>query len=163
MSKQYSNEFKKSAVEKFLSPKSLNATKTAQNLGIPKSTLYGWCVKYATPVSMKKPQSISKMSREEKLQILIKTSVMSEPELGAFLRETGLHSSDLSFIKEDILNGSTGPKKPVIDPEVVKLRKDIARTTKDLLRKDRALAEMSARIVLLKKSHEIWGEPEEDE
>jgi len=37
------------------------------------------------------------------------------------------------------------------------------RLEKELHRKDRALAEMSARIILLKKSRLIWGDAEEDE
>lgn len=164
MLKQYSSEFKKSAVEKLLSPNSPGATKVALNLGVPIATLYGWRAKYATQSTiMNKIKSLNKMSREEKLEVLIKTATMSENELGAFLREKGLHTSDLSVIKTEILNGPAAPKKPLNDPEVAKLKKEVERTTKDLKRKDKALAEMSARVILLKKSHEIWGDPEDDE
>lgn len=164
MLKHYSSEFKKSAVEKLLSPNSPGATKVAINLGVPIATLYGWRAKYATQsVIMNKTKSLHKMSREEKLEFLLKVTAMSENELGTFLREKGLHSSDLSVIKNEILNGPVAPKKPLYDPEVAKLKKEVERSAKDLKRKDKALAELSARVILLKKSHEIWGDPEEDE
>jgi hypothetical protein len=43
------------------------------------------------------------------------------------------------------------------------LRADKKELEKDLKRKDKALAEMSARVILLKKSHLLFGVNEEDE
>jgi hypothetical protein len=45
-----------------------------------------------------KTKSLNKMSREEKLEVLIKTATMSENEPEAFLRGKSLHTSDLSVI-----------------------------------------------------------------
>jgi hypothetical protein len=53
--------------------------------------------------------------------------------------------------------------RPKIDPELVELRAREKELSKDLKRKDRALAEMSARVILLKKSRLLFGETEEDE
>ena len=50
-----------------------------------------------------------------------------------------------------------------LDPELVELRNKEKELSQDLRRKDRAFAEMSARIVLLKKSRLIWGDGEDDE
>ncbi len=163
MSAQYSQEFKQSAIEKLLGPNKQSIYKLSEKLGIAVSTLYGWKTAYANASSMKKNNKIYAWSREEKLDALIKTAAMTENELGVFLRENGLHSSDLKLLREEILNGPKEPKKPSVDPELTKLRTDIVRKEKELNRKDRALAEMAARVVLLKKSHEIWGTPEEDE
>ncbi len=162
MPAQYSQEFKKNAIEKLLGPSPQSAIRVADTLGVPIATLYGWKKKYASLSSMKKSNKIHSWSREEKLDVLIKTSAMTENELGIFLRENGLHSSDLKVLREEILMGPQGPKKPSADPELAKARRDLDRSEKELKRKDKALAEMAARIVLLKKSHEIWGEPEDD-
>jgi transposase len=57
----------------------------------------------------------------------------------------------------------TSPGRPKKDSEVVELKHKEKRLEKELHRKDRALAEMAARIILLKKSRLIWGDAEEDE
>jgi len=163
MSAQYGQEFKKNAVEKLLGPSPQSALRVAETLGVPIATLYGWKKNYANLSGMKNNKKTNRWSREEKLNILIKTSAMTEAELGVFLRENGLYSSDLQLLREEILIGPKGPKKPSVDPELIKARADLHRKEKELRRKDRTIAEMAARVVLLKKSHEIWGEPEEDE
>ncbi len=169
---QYQVDFKKNAVRKLLSKDSSSIVKVAEDLGIPPSTLYGWKATYAKTIEVEtnletKEILVSKpsykLSREQKLNFIIKTSSMSEDQLGIFLRENGLHSSDLVKFKEEILNGPKESKKPSVDPEVTKLRRDMEKQAKELKRKDKALAELSARVVLLKKSHEIWGMSEEDE
>lgn len=163
MSVQYSQDFKKNAVEKLFGPNKQSAINVAHNLGVPIATLYGWKGQYVKLSGMKKNKNIQKWSREEKLNALIKTSSMTESELGVFLRENGLYSSDLKDLREEILMGPRESKKPLVDPELAKAHRDLDRKSKELNRKDKALAEMAARIVLLKKSNEIWGEPEEDE
>ncbi|MDO9181157.1 MAG: hypothetical protein Q7U04_02050 [Bacteriovorax sp.] len=88
---------------------------------------------------------------------------MSENELGEFLRANGLHTSDIDQWKQDIYSSLKAPGRPRIDPEIVQLRNKEKELSKDLRRKDRALAEMSARVILLKKSRAIFGELEDDE
>ena len=159
---QYTESFKKSAIEKLLAPNSIGAYKLASSLGVPIATLYDWKKKFASGVNVKK-KKLDQLSREEKLGVLIKTSTMTENDLGAYLREQGLHSSDLLAIRDEMINGPKEQKQSKNDPELVRLRQTVAKTEKDLKRKDRALAEMAARVVLLKKSHEIWGDPEDEE
>lgn len=88
---------------------------------------------------------------------------MSEHELGEYLRATGLHSKEIEEWKQDIYSSQKSAGRPWTDPELKELRNDKKTLEKDLKRKDRALAEMSARVILLKKSHLLWGEPEDDE
>lgn len=177
-SKVYSEDFKSKAVHYLIGPKSKGLLETARKFNIPSSTLYGWKLKYASTSKMKKnnknttiaeaPLTESKFrSGQEKLEIIIKTASMHELELGSYLRSNGLHKSDLAIYKSDILFGLDSIKKskgrPPITPEVSKLKKDNKTLGKQLNRTEKALAEQTARIILLKKSHVIWGEQEEDE
>ncbi len=57
----------------------------------------------------------------------------------------------------------TSSEHPKKDLEIVELKNKEKRLEKELHLKDRALAEMSARIILLKKNRLIWGDAEEDE
>jgi len=159
----YSEEFKTQAIQKLLGPSSLSLSKTAKNLGVAQSTLFGWKEKYSKESVMKKSKAATSWTKEEKFNALLKTASMSESELGEYLRANGLHSSDLSRFKEECLEGFKSVGRPPLDPELVKLRKENIELSRNLKRKDKALAEMSARVILLKKSHEIWGTPEDDE
>ena len=112
---------------------------------------------------MKKSKKIESLTPEKKLDVVIKAASMSEQELGEFLRSNGLHSSDLETMRKECLPVSNSKGRPRLDPEVTELRKQNKTLLKDLKRKDAALAEYSARVILLKKSHEIWGTDEGDE
>lgn len=165
--RRYNEGFKEAAVKKLLSPGSLGLKRTAHHLGVPSSTLFEWKVKYANKVNMKQTKKlrlVKDWTSEEKLGALLETAKMSENELGKYLRANGLHSSDLESFKHELLSSSTPSRgRPKLDPEVVQLRKDVKILSRDLNKKDKALAEMSARVILLKKSRLLWGEPEDEE
>jgi len=161
----YKASFKENAVAKLLSPGSNGLKETADILGIPKSTLFGWKKNYVNDTDMKKTKNKTNnnWTPEQKLDAIIKTASMTENELGEYLRTNGLHSSDLERFRTDFLAGFRSKGRPKLDPEFVALKKAYKALERDSKRTEKALAEQSARIILLKKSHEIWGEPEEDE
>ncbi len=53
-------------------------------------------------------------------------------------------------------------KDTELKQEVTKLRKDKKELEKELRRKDKALAEMAALLILKKKANAIWGDREDD-
>lgn len=155
----YTESFKENAVAKLLMPGSAGLNTVAKKLDVPPSTLFGWKQKYANNSIMKstKNKSTDKWSAEQKLEAVIKTSSMAENEIGEYLRANGLHSNDLETFKTELISSVPSRGKPKLDPEVVELRKANKQLKRDLRRNESALAEQSARIILLKKSHEIWG------
>lgn len=159
---KYPEKFKQQAVEKLLNA-GLGLKQTAESLKVPQATLYGWKQKYATDVVMVNDKKKKKWTAEEKLNAIIKTAPLSESDLGEYLRKHGLHSSDIASWKVEFLQGIQSTGRPRKDAEVFSLRKDKKLLERDLNRKNKALAEMSARVVLLKKSHEIFGVSEDDE
>lgn len=161
--KTYNEEFKRNAVKALLMPGSPGLNATARKFDMSSSTLYTWKKKYARDTPMKKSKKIEGWSAEQKLDVVIKTSSMAEEELGEFLRSNGLHSSDLKTMKLECLPASNSRGRPRLDPELSQLRKQNKELQRDLKRKDAALAEYSARVILLKKSHEIWGTDEDEE
>lgn len=159
----YNEEFKLSAVKALLMPGSQGLTVTARKFDLNPSTLYTWKKKYAKDASMKKSKKNSNWTPQQKLDAVIETSSMTDQELGKFLRSNGLHSSDLEDIKKECLPTPAQRGRPRLDPEVAALRDENKKLTRNLRRKDAALSEYAARVVLLKKSHEIWGTKEDDE
>ncbi len=164
-SRNYSKKFKENAIKQLLLPGSPGLNAVSGKIGIAPSTLFGWKKKYANNVGMKKENNSNAKdwTPEQKLEAVIKTAPMSEHELGEYLRTNGLHLSDLEEIKKECLPASTVKGRPKLDPEVANLRKQNKILERDIRKKDKALAEFSARVILLKKSHEIWGVPEDDE
>ncbi len=160
----YSAAFRQDAVKKYLSSDT-SYPELGKKLGISSSTLHGWVKKYGStePVKKLKPKKIKKWTPEEKLEAIIKTSLMSDDELGQYLRSVGLTSDDLQSFKTSFIDSQSTKGRPKLDPELVKLRKEVKSLNSNLKKKDRALAEYSARVILLKKSHEIWGTNEEEQ
>ena len=106
----------------------------------------------------KRPQD---WTAEEKLQVVIEAAAVPEAELGAFLRRQGLHEAQLRQWRQQVLASlgqpsTRGSKKAT--PEARKLRE----LERELTRKDKALAETAALLVLKKKAHSIWGDEDDD-
>ncbi len=158
--KHFSKDFKESLIQKSLLSGGPSLAELSRSHNIPLTTIYGWKKKYANTVSMNNSKN---WTPEKKLQAIIETSLMKEHELGEYLRKNGLKSSDIEQWKKDSLRSLKDPGRPKKDPELANSIKKNKTLLKDLKRKNKALAEMSARIILLKKSHEIFGVIEEDE
>ena len=158
--KEFPKSFQESIILQSLQPSGPSLRKLAKDNGIPVTTVYGWKKKYAKPKVMKNEKP---WTPKKKLVVMKEFYSMPVDDRGSYLRENGLHSSDLEDWENDFCSSVKGPGRPRKDPEVVKLRQSEKELKRDLRRKEKALAEMSARIVLLKKSHEIWGVSEDDE
>jgi len=105
-------------------------------------------------------QRQGKRTLEDKLQILFKTAAMAENDLGEYLRREGLHSDDLARWKTEINEHMRGPSRAERSAEN-KLRFEVVRLEKQLNRKDRALAETAALLVLQKKVGFLLGRTDE--
>jgi ElaB/YqjD/DUF883 family membrane-anchored ribosome-binding protein len=96
----------------------------------------------------------------EKQEALLSSAGMSPDEEGEWLRKNGLHSGHLTVWKKEIEEILQGASKPVSKEEVQKARKQIKELEKDLRKKDKALAELTALLALKKKLEILF--PDED-
>ena len=94
----------------------------------------------------KRPQD---STAEEKLE---------EQDKGKYLREEGIHTIHVQRWKQEMLEGlkSNGKGLRKAAPQA----KRIKELEKELNRKDKALAETAALLVLKKKAQDIWGDRE---
>ena len=153
-------------ITKALRP-NISVAEAAREAGIPKQTLYTWIrqakIQGVSSRAKKKnrgrPRKSSRWSPEEKLRILNESSALTDEELGAFMRREGLHEADLLEMREAAL---AGLKPPVLrrgpSPEEQGL-KDVKR---ELRRKEKALAEAAALLVLQKKFQALMEEEGDD-
>jgi len=97
----------------------------------------------------------------DRLSALITTGAMDEKEKARWCRENGLHSHHLVGWKKEIeSNQGDGAAEHRLQSK--HLRDENRQLKKELRRKEKALAETSALLVLKKKAHLIWGDSEED-
>jgi transposase-like protein len=157
----HSREFRNSIVAKILSRGDQKITDICDKEGIAYSTAANWVHRRDSSADMKKQQNTSKWKPEQKLKVLMETSTLSESELGAYLRKEGLFSQQLEEWKKDFISSlnSTGSLKSTKDDRDQKIKS----LEREILRKDKALAEASALLILQKKVNLIWGNGEEDE
>ena len=88
------------------------------------------------------------------------TSAVPDAELGAFLRRKGLHEAQLREWRQQVLAGlDTAPARTTKQAPQSRRVKELE---KELRRKEKALAEAAALLVLQKKVRAIWGEPEDE-
>ena len=99
----------------------------------------------------------SQAKREDKLIPLYIYRSLAENELGLYLRREGLYSHQITAWRAEVLEHFATrptPKKDARDETIRQLEREI-------LRKDKALAEASALLILQKKVDLIWGNRDE--
>jgi transposase-like protein len=159
--KPYPEEFKKAMVSKMVGPVGRSATALAKEVDIPQATLSKWLREYAQDNGKdNKARRPRDWSAEEKLRALTETAGLKDAELGEYLRRQGLHSVHLEQWRREIIEAVDGKGSRRQKAEDKRRVKELER---ELRRKEKALAETTALIVLKKKAQLIWGDPEEDE
>lgn len=148
---------KKAIVEKAINRKDQTLTEIARLNNIAISSLARWIKKYKGESTSTKP-----LSREKKFEHLMASANLDEAALGAYCRKHGLYSFQLDDWKKEFLNNVSDSKKSKESSELHNLKAENNSLKKDLLRKDRALAETTALLVLKKKVDLLFGGQEDD-
>ncbi len=159
----YSETVKEAMVLKLASPGAPSVSSLAQEVGIHQSTLSRWVRVYGNVSKMggvmkgRRPQD---WTAEEKLNALLEYEKLEEEEQrGKYLREKGIHSLHIERWKQEFIEGVKSSKSAKKDPR----DKRIKELERELRRKDKALAETAALLVLKKKAQAIWGDREDEE
>jgi transposase-like protein len=159
-----SEEAKKSIVEKALNRKNKGLAELATEHNIGYSTLQRWIFKYKNSVPSIGNKSLANtpLARSEQLKHLLATAALDETALGAYCREHGIYSFQMQQWKNEFMSTNKNQQKQETQTELRALRAENKALKKDLLRKDRALAETTALLVLKKKADLLFGVLEDD-
>lgn len=172
MRAKYSQSFKQQAVEKALSrPEGATLAEITDSLGIGESTLHKWMVKSrnqelgsnsahdSTSISgMRKEKRPQDWSPEERLEMVIACGALEEDPMNQLCRERGLYAHHVKQWKQNFISGSPANERA----DAKGLKGEVRELRKELNRKDRALAETAALLVLQKKVSAIWGNDEDN-
>lgn len=156
-------------VKRLVGPERISASALSREVGVSQATLSRWKQQARTLPAMsgskdksrKDAKSSRQWSSKEKLQVVVDAAQLPDEELGGFLRSRGLHTSQLEewhLLALQALEGSTKPKRRKASPEA----KQVKALEKELLRKDRALAEVTALLALKKRMQDLWGDEDDD-
>ncbi len=164
---RYSSERKEAILKKLLPPQNMTVAEVARQEGMAPQTLYNWrdqAKQAGVPVPGKTPTS-EQWSAETKLAVIVETAAMSESELGEYCRAKGLFVEQIKRWKEDCLAGFqiTKEQEKLALKQAKTDKRTIKDLEKDLRRKNAALAETTALLVLRKKLNAFWGEDSEDQ
>ena len=152
---RYDKAFKEKAVKQVIASKGVKSTaKVAKELNISKDTLYTWVKKAKDNL-----ESDSVLTLSNKLQILKETYSMSKEEINAYCRVKGIFKHQLQEWEREFLSKSgnkDNTSKKALQEE--KSRNQIL--SKELRRKEKALAETAALLVLQKKFQALLEDEE---
>jgi len=163
---RYSEEFKEQAVGKMMPPHATSVAQVSRETGVSEQTLYNWRNRFrnegkAVPADPSNPET---WSGENKLAVVIETAGLNEQELAEYCRRKGLYVEQIVRWREAATAGAE-TLRPLSAEERLELQKERKKTRKlekELKRKEKALAEAAALLVLQKKAQAIWGDGEDD-
>ena len=176
---RYPNRFKMAMIQRMTGSNPMTAGTLSNEVGVAQPTLSRWLreasivdldfgqdttIGFLTEVKKtgmkhKRPKD---WSPEAKLQAVLEASGLPEDEFGAFLRRKGVHDIHLQQWRKEMISGletaSPAKKNKGKSPEAKRLRE----LERELHRKEKALAETAALLVLKKKAQAIWGDEGKD-
>ena len=169
----YPETFKEKMVSRMSGPSSISANALSEEIGVAQTSLSKWLREAAGVEDVakkvngkanktkgaKRPQD---WTAEEKLDAVLEAFSLSEQELGAYLRRKGLHATELEQWRRRVteaateaLQGKRARKKVSVEA------KRVRKLERELRRKEKALAETAALLVLKKKAAAIWGDEDD--
>ena len=163
---RYSDERKAEILNKLLPPSNMTVAEVARLEGVSNKTLYHWrtqAKQSGQPVPGK-TTTTENWPSDSKLAVIIETAPMSESELSQYCREKGLFKEQIERWKADCLTGFSSSKEQ--EKLAIKQSKEdrhqIKLLKKELRRKEKALAETAALLVLRKKFDALLGLDDEE-
>lgn len=160
---QYSAAIKANVLAKAFAPNPPRIVELSQEFNIPVGTLYTWIFNMRNKQKSSIPKRTNDKSAEDKLQAVIDTASMSEQERGAYCREYGIYTHHLDEWRKQCLQGFMANTISRKDAKAErKLQNEHNKLKRELHNKDKALAEVSALLILKKKAELLWGTTDED-
>lgn len=140
-----------------LPPESAALEAVAREVGIGAGTLGRW-----REDAQSRPARGRAWTAGARLEAVIATAALNEAGMSAWCREHGVYPTELSQWRASCTAALTNPEDARASPQATRASvKRIKELERDLLRKDRALAETAALLVLSKKVAVIFHKGED--
>ncbi len=158
---RYSDERKEAVLKKMLPPTNRAIASLAQEEGISEATLYKWRKEARSqgrllPEGDQSPQG---WTSADKFAAVLETAALSEAEFSEYCRHLGLFPKQVQQWRQacEQANDWDRTQNQRLQETRQQDRHKIRELEKDVGRKNKALAETAALLVLQKKLQAIWG------
>ena len=163
---RYSPELKEAILRRILPPNNESIAKVAREEGLPEQTIRTWRDR-AREKGMPAPVrgNSDEWSTQDKFLVVVETASMNETELAEYARTKGLYVEQIKSWRDACMNANGGVAKEAarLNQELKEEQKARKKLEKEIQRKEKALAEAAALLVLSKKANAIWGDHEDDQ
>lgn len=151
---RYGQAFRDRAVARLLPPEGAAVQTVANEVGVTVATLERWRTE-----AMAKPRRERVWTAAARLEAVIETAALNEAERSAWCRERGLFPTELGKWRSSATAALATPEEARATPQQTRHdRKRIKELEREVQRKDKALAETAALLVLSKKVSAIFHE-----
>jgi hypothetical protein len=154
---RYGKSFKNKAVMRVLPPQSETLEDVAREIGIGAATLERW--RSASLLLAAGEQSWTAAAR---FDAVLSTAALDEASKSAWCRSNGVYPQDLAAWQQRASDSLAEPHTRASSQQTREERSRIKELERALLRKDRALAECAALLVLSKKVAAIFHTGEDE-
>ena len=153
MTRPFSVAYKQRMVEQLEGRGAVSARALSRQTGISQETLSRWLRQSRRlPVMPQDKRSQKQWSVDDKVRVLSRASTLSGAELSAFLEKEGLLPAHLEQWRMALAE----------DGASTAVTKQIRKLERELARKEKALAEAAALLVLKKKLEHLWEDEDDD-
>ena len=153
---RYGQSFKNKAVARLLPPESAEVGALAKEIGVTVQTLERW-----REDAQSRPARGRVWTARARLEAVITAAAMDEAGKSAWCREHGVYPAELDNWRLSATTALMEPEEARAGPQATRQdKKRIKELERELLRKDRALAETAALLVLSKKVAAIFNKGE---
>lgn len=156
MTKPYSVAFKNKMVQRLTGKNAVTATQLARETGVRQQNLSRWLEEARSlPAVAKKPKPVVReWTVEQKARVLAEASKLDGEELTSYLEREGIKLAEYEQWRLALDEG--GQASAATNRRIRQLERELAR-------KEKALAEAAALLVLKKKVDAFYGEDEDDD
>ena len=141
-----------------LPPESAAVQDVARELGVGEQTLQRWLSD-----ALSRPARERSWTAAARLEAVIATAAMDEAARSAWCRENGVYPQQLGQWRQSAVQALAEPEEARASPQQTKQdRRRIRELEREVRRKDKALAETAALLVLSKKVSAIFHKGEDE-
>ena len=156
MTKPFSVAFKQRMVQRLTGKNAVSASQLAREMGVRQQNLSRWLEEARSlPIMANKPPpAVRDWTVEQKARVLGDGSKLNGEELSAYLEREGVRLAEYEQWRIALEEGGAASSST---------NKRIRQLERELARKDKALAEAAALLILKKKVETLYGEDEDDD
>lgn len=158
----HTEEHRQAVLARLAPPYNESIKEVADAEGLSLTTIYNWrrAAKEQEAQREEPEQAPSGWTARDKFEAVVETAAMNEVEISVYCRSRGLYPEDLAAWRKACEQATDwaderGRQRADTDKEAVRRIRELER---ELSRKEKALAEAAALLMLRKKAAAIWGD-----